>query len=579
MPKLSKSRSHGTGKPLSPRGRHHALRRAYEQWIFKARAQTSKRVTECWLTQADSLCSPADMPLVRQRLECKQKVQVDSMNIHRINNTYYDYPLPKWQRVRYTSVMLKHVAIPILFLCAFPPRAMPAPDSPALQVFKQWLEAFNSGNSATISAFWHQYGGNAGDDRTSGDLRLREMTGGMTIFKIEEDSGIHLVALMKEGRGSYSESTLDLATTNPPVVARMMGHPIPPPENTSSRATSDENLASRIRQHVAEMHGLDAFSGAILVAHRGNVVLEQAWGLADNARRINNTIGTQFCLGSMNKMFTAAAILQLVGQGKLALDKPIASYLPDYPNQDLAAHVTIRELLSHSGGTGDIFTPEYEAHRLETRTLADYVKLFGNRPVRFEPGTRMEYSNYGFILLGRIVELVSHESYDSYMQEHVFRPAGMFHTDSRPEVEQVEGRAIGYIKSQNGLAPNTAGLPWSGTSAGGGYSTVHDLFLFAEALRSGKLLNPALLAEATRGDAIHPDYGLGFYVLPSEGYGHGGGAPGINGELHMLPREGYVLIALANRDPRMATGIVDWITSILPQDDRDVAINGHAISD
>jgi D-alanyl-D-alanine carboxypeptidase len=464
--------------------------------------------------------------------------------------------------------MLKCVVIPLLLLCAVALPAEPPTDSPALQVFKQWLDTFNSGDSKTISAFWHKYGGNAGDDRTSGDLRLREMTGGMSIFKVEEDSGTHLVVLMKEGRGSFSESTLDLATTNPPVIARMMGHPVPPPESTNRRASSDENLATRVREHVQAMRGADAFSGAVLIAHNGKVFFAQAWGMADNARQVRNTIDTQFCLGSMNKMFTAVAILQLVGQGKIALDHPIATYWPDYPNRDLAARVTIRELLSHTGGTGDIFTPEYDAHRSETRTLADYVKIFGVRPVRFEPGTRMEYSNYGFILLGRIIELVSGESYDNYVQEHVFRPAGMLHTDSRPEIDRVEGRAMGYMRDANGLVPNTAALPWSGTSAGGGYSTVNDLFLFAEALQSGKLLNRALLDEATKEEPLHPGYGMGFYVLRGGGYGHGGGAPGINGELHILPNEGYVLVALANRDPRMATDMVDFIAPILPRDDR-----------
>src|SRR5271165_2082145 len=103
--------------------------------------------------------------------------------------------------------MLKCLAISLLFLstAALPPA--PAPDSPALQVFKQWLEAFNSGDRARIAAFWQKFGGNAADDRTAGDLRLREMTAGMTIFKIEEDTGPRLVAVMKEGRGSYSEST------------------------------------------------------------------------------------------------------------------------------------------------------------------------------------------------------------------------------------------------------------------------------------------------------------------------------------------------------------------------------------
>jgi CubicO group peptidase (beta-lactamase class C family) len=266
----------------------------------------------------------------------------------------------------------------------------------------------------------------------------------------------------------------------------------------------------------------------------------------------------------MNKMFTAVAILQLVQQGKLSLDKPLATYWPDYPNQDLATHVTVRELLNHTAGTGDIFTPEYEAHRQQIRSLADYVKLFGNRTVAFEPGTRMEYSNYGFILLGRLIEKVSGEPYDGFVHKHIYDPAGMLHTDSRPETDHVPDRAVGYMHTPEGLQPNTKTMPWSGTSAGGGYSTVGDLLLFAEALRSGKLLSANLLKKATQANALRPDYGLGFYVLPNGAYGHGGGAPGLNGEIHILPKPGYVVVALANRDPRMATNMVEFITANLP---------------
>jgi CubicO group peptidase (beta-lactamase class C family) len=444
--------------------------------------------------------------------------------------------------------------------------AAPASESPALQVFKQWLEAFNSGDAARITAFWQKYGRSGGDDRAGGDLRLRSMTGGMTIYRIEQDTGTHIVVLMKEGRGSYSESTMDLASVSPPVIAGMMGHPVPPPESAANPAASDDQIAARVREHVAATKGLDAFSGAILIAHDGKIVVDQAWGMSDESNRTVNTVDTQFCIGSMNKMFTAVAILQLVEQGKLALDKPIATYWPDYPNRDLASRVTIRELLNHTGGTGDIFTQEYQAHREDTRSLEDYVKLFGNRPVTFPPGSKMEYSNYGYILLGRIVELVSRKPYQEYVREHIYLAAGMTHTDSRPEADHVKARAIGYTRGPNGLAPNTAGMPWSGTSAGGGYSTVGDLFLFAQALQSGKLLGPELLREATQASPLRADYGMGFYVLPDGGYGHGGGAPGINGELHILPGSGYVLVALANRDPRMATDAVDFITSMLPRE-------------
>ena len=459
--------------------------------------------------------------------------------------------------------MKRALSLACLLALAVTLPAAPASETPALRVFKQWLDAFNSNDASRVTAFWQKYGKNGSKDRVDGDLRLRSMTGEMSIFRVEDDTETHLVVLMKESRGSFSESTMDLESTDPPIVGRMMGHPAPAPEGAGDVVKNDDDLAARVRKHVGESSGPDAFSGTIFVAHRGQVLLEQAWGMADSTRQIANTRETQFCIGSMNKMITAVAILQLVEKGKLALDAPIATYWPDYPNHDLATRVNIRELLDHTGGTGDIFTPEFEAHRNETRSLADYVKLFGDRPVAFEPGTRMEYSNYGFILLGRLIELVSGESYESYVREHIYIPAGMLQTDARPESQHVEGRAVGYTHGGGGLISNAENMPWSGTSAGGGYSTVHDLFLFAEALRSGKLLSAGLLKEATSPSQRRSDYGLGFYVLPGGGYGHGGGAPGINGELHILPDSGYVIVVLANRDPRMATNMVDFITSIL----------------
>jgi CubicO group peptidase (beta-lactamase class C family) len=165
----------------------------------------------------------------------------------------------------------------------------------------------------------------------------------------------------------------------------------------------------------------------------------------------------------------------------------------------------VRHLLTHAGGTGDIFGPEFEQNRLALREHSDYVELFGERAVGFEPGSRYEYSNYGFVLLGALIEAVTGESYYDYVRDNVFAPAGMTATDSLPESEDVAGRAVGYTRSGSLWRPNTDTLPWRGTAAGGGYSTVGDLDRFANALSSGKLLTEAMLSEATREQA--PSYG------------------------------------------------------------------------
>ncbi|MCA1694096.1 MAG: beta-lactamase family protein [Actinobacteria bacterium] len=148
-------------------------------------------------------------------------------------------------------------------------------------------------------------------------------------------------------------------------------------------------------------------SSPALIARNDRVLFSHTYGLADRKQRIPNTLQTRFRIGSMNKMFTAVAILQLVEAGKVKLTAPVGTYLPGYPNQQVATKVTIHQLLTHTGGTGDIFGPSFDAHRKELRTLADYVSLYGKRGLEFAPGSQWAYSNCGFILLGVVIERVT----------------------------------------------------------------------------------------------------------------------------------------------------------------------------
>src|SRR5579871_229789 len=183
--------------------------------------------------------------------------------------------------------MLKRIAFLVcLVLAATVMHAAPASETPALHVFRQWLDAFNSGDASRITAFWQQYGKQNADEHVASDMRLRNMTGGMSIFRVEEDTDAHLLVLMKETRGSWSESTLDLASINPPVIGRIGGHPVPPPEGAVAAAASDSDLAERVNQHIAQASGPDAYSGAVLVAHNGQIAFQNAWGMADIQRQI-----------------------------------------------------------------------------------------------------------------------------------------------------------------------------------------------------------------------------------------------------------------------------------------------------
>ena len=167
--------------------------------------------------------------------------------------------------------------------------------------------------------------------------------------------------------------------------------------------------------------------------------------------------------------------------------------------------------------------------------------------------------------MGAIIEKVSGLSYYDYVQRSIFEPAGMKATGSLPETDVVAMRAQGYMKEAGKWMPNTDTLPWRGTAAGGGYSTVGDLLRFAEALQSGKLVSNAMLAEATR-DQMQ-SYGFGFGIRGQgawRGFGHGGGAPGMNGELRIIPVQGYVLVVLSNLDPPAASRELDFVAARLP---------------
>jgi CubicO group peptidase (beta-lactamase class C family) len=317
----------------------------------------------------------------------------------------------------------------------------------------------------------------------------------------------------------------------------------------------------------------DEFSGAVLVAKDGAVRFSRAYGLADRERGIANTLRTRFRIGSMNKMFTAVAILQLAEDGKVKLTARLGTYLPDYPNRDVTTKVTIHQLLTHTGGTGDIFGPDFDAHRKELRTLADYVKLYGKRGLEFEPGSSWAYSNYGFILLGVVIERVTGQSYYDYVQAHVYARAGMTRSGSVPEGQAVPDRSIGYMKPPGTTewVPNTGTLPYRGTSAGGGYATVEDLARFAHALLSHELLSPdstKLLITGKEEIAPGVRYAYGFEDARDAGgsgsVGHGGGAPGMNGDLKIYPKSGYAVAVLANLDPPAALQISEYLDTRLP---------------
>lgn len=324
------------------------------------------------------------------------------------------------------------------------------------------------------------------------------------------------------------------------------------------------------------------FSGAILVARDEERIFAGAYGLADREKNIPNTLTTRFRLGTMAKMFTGVSVGQLIQAGLVEPAAPLAAYLPDYPNDELAARANIHHLLTHCGGTGDLFVPEYLARREQVRTIDDYVALLGSRAPRFEPGTRYEYSSFGFVLLGAVIEAVSGQNYYDYLDEHVFAPAGMTRTGALPEEAAVPDLAIGYTRYNEEREafdcvdaperPNTAMLPYRGSPAGGAYSTVEDLWRFATALLGHRLLDPdhtALVTTAQGTVGWEGRWaGYGFFQNLLLGrvrtFGHFGRGAGMNGDLSFWPETGHIFTVLTNTDPPAADVVSGFICCLLP---------------
>ena len=314
----------------------------------------------------------------------------------------------------------------------------------------------------------------------------------------------------------------------------------------SAAALPDDELARKVRARVAELAAQDAFSGVVVVARRGAPVVEVAIGLANRNTGTPVTLDTRFNIGSITKLFTEILIERLAKQGRLALDAPFGTYLPDYPDRDIARRVTIEQLLHMSSGLGDFFGDEFEAAAKDKiRELSDYLPYFAGKPLLFEPGTSRRYSNAGFIVLGLVIEKLEGKPYRQVVQSEIFDRAGM--KDSAfLAVDEIAPRvAVGYTRDgwarrgEVALGPlysNVQLLPGRGSSAGGSYSTARDLVLLDRALATGKFREP--------GAPPPPESGG-----PS---GVAGGTNGANAAFEFDSSTGWAIVVLANLDPPAA---------------------------
>jgi Beta-lactamase class C and other penicillin binding proteins len=342
---------------------------------------------------------------------------------------------------------------------------------------------------------------------------------------------------------------------------------------------SEAALVAAVDRNVRELARLGAFSGTVRIGKNGRTVMAKGYGWANQDDSIANGSDTRFMTASMGKMYTAVAIGQLIEAGRLHLDDTLGKVLPDYPNADRARRITIRQLLGHRAGLGDIWS--HPAFRGRSWTSnRDLAAGIATGPLQFDPGTRWSYSNEGYIVLGAVIEAVTGQTYESYVHDHVWIPAGMTETAIAGTDVVVPHRAVGYQAGSDDvlhvepLQPNWSflGKTSKAAGAGGEYSSSGDLVRFAEALRTDKLLSRAMRDTLWAGGSALPwdaaaSYALGFERKTVSGrtmIGHGGGgAAGIDNLMRFFPNEGWTVVVLSNIDPPAANDLATRIATLL----------------
>jgi len=412
--------------------------------------------------------------------------------------------------------------------------------------------------------------------------RLREITGGLSLRRIEASSTSSLSALA-QATGSTAWYRISIFTTAAPPEFTAAAPPykivglgidaVTAPSDLAESGMDEQLVRERLDRLMDWMVRRDGFAGVVLVQKGEQTLYARGFGEADRRLHAANGLHTRFNLASITKMFTAVAIGEIVDAGKLRLSDTVGQLLPELAATELGRRVTVHHLLSHTSGivgAREAIEKGLEPGR-DARTIAQMMAPFVHAPLSSPPGQQFDYSNAGYIVLGAIIERLSGEDYHAYVQRHVFEAAGMresgFYTPAGPHPAAM---AVGYQDGPgNTHIANTDNLPLIGSPANMAFSTAGDMVRFAAALNDGQLLRSDTLDRFWTGVTEGPDeveYGYGARIERREArrfVWHGGGAPGVTNRIEMVPAEGLTVVVLANVDTEpelIAYKLREWLS-------------------
>jgi CubicO group peptidase (beta-lactamase class C family) len=358
----------------------------------------------------------------------------------------------------------------------------------------------------------------------------------------------------------------------------------------AAQAPGDEALAKKIDEVMTEVYKPGQPGAAIVVRKDGRTILRKGYGTADLELGVDVEPDMIFRLGSITKQFTAVSVLMLAEQGKLGLQDEITKFLPGYPTQGRT--ITVEHLLTHTSGIQSYTDlPEWLSLWRKDFSVKELIDFFKDKPMQFEPGERWAYNNSGYILLGAIIEKVSGESYEKFVDGHIFKPLGM-KSSCYGNTERIIPRRIpGYQSGQDGII-NAPYLSMTQPYAAGSLlSNVDDLAVWSEAVFSGRLLKKEWLDKAftpyklKNGEST--GYGYGWFVANERGHRsieHGGGINGFTTYEMTFPEDRIFLAILTNsaiegREPepravkiaRLALGLPEPAPKVVTLPAKDLA--------
>lgn len=456
-----------------------------------------------------------------------------------------------------------------LFLSQPPAAAQESPRHGRTELLKGIVEsyftAFNGGEAGMKKYFLENLSKSSLDARpleTRMDIYhdLKRDMGAIEVKKIDSYPGNDLSALVRTEKNDWFRFTFEFGSGPESKIEKIRIEDTEENGEAPVRNISETEALTAIAQYVDGEVKKDLFSGVVLIAKKGKELFKRAYGSASKEFNVGNRPDTKFNLGSINKIFTQIAIGQLCEKGKISYDDPVGKYFPDYPNKEAAGKVTVRHLLDMTSGVGDFFGDKFDnTPKDRFRRIDDFLPMFADDPLKFEPGSRREYSNGGFILLGGMIERASGENYHDYVNDHIFQPAGMTNSGSYQADMPVANLAEGYTRDSVTFPwrKNIYSRPARGSSAGGGYSTAEDMLKFSVALGKNLFFKNPDTWNVLRGER------QGAGGKQAEGFGFFGGAPGINSGIETGVGNGYTVIVMSNYDPPAAMDLSKMIRSVL----------------